>query len=88
MSSVAIFVYRKFESTFVFTFTSVVFKKVTFTFYSSSFFCQTTFTFTQVVLRAITFTFTQVPKKVTRLNTENWASDVSGTPNVCCLFSE
>ena len=31
---------------------------------------ETTFTFTQVVLRAITFAFTQVPKKVTRLNTD------------------
>ena len=44
---------------------------ITFTFYSSSFFLQTTFTLTQVVLRAIIFTFTQVPKKVTRLNTAN-----------------
>ena len=44
---------------------------ITFTFYSSRFFLQTTFTLTQVVLRAIIFTFTQVPKKATHLNTAN-----------------
>ena len=68
MSSVASFFKRKFERTFVLTFTRVVFLEGSFTCYSSNLFLQNTFTFTQVVVRAITFTFTQIPKTITRLN--------------------
>ena len=50
---------------------------MTFTFYSSNFFYKLLFTFTQVVLRAITFTLTQVPKKVTRHNTDGYPADMS-----------
>ena len=58
------FLFRIFESTFVFTFTWVVFLESYFYFLLKYFVLQNTFTFTQVVLRAITFTFTQVLKKL------------------------